>query len=51
MLINIEKYKTLHIGDGNLNELYNMEKDLYHQHLDIFLEMLHTDSQCKIELL
>ena len=25
MLFNIDKCKTLHIGDGNLNELYNME--------------------------
>ena len=25
MLFNIDKCKTLHIGSGNLNELYNME--------------------------
>ena len=25
MLFNIDKCKTLHIGRGNLNELYNME--------------------------
>ena len=25
MLFNIDKFKTLHIGRGNLNELYNME--------------------------
>ena len=25
MLINIDKSKTLHIGGGNLNEIYNME--------------------------
>ena len=35
ILFNIDKCKTLHIGDGNLNELYNMEGR--------FLEAVHEE--------
>ena len=48
MLFNIDKCKTLHIGRGNLNELYNMEGRLFeavHEERDLDI-MITKDFKC-----
>ena len=47
MLFNIDKCKTLHIGGGNLNELYNMEA--VHEECDLgimIIKYLKCSKQC-----
>ena len=53
MLFNIDKYKTLHIGRGNLNELYNMEGrplEAVHEDHDLGI-MIIKDLKCSKQCL
>ena len=48
MLFNIDKCKTLHIGRGNLNELYNMDGrplEAVHEERDLGI-MITKDLKC-----
>ena len=53
MLFNIDKCKTLHIGRGNLNELYHMEGrplEAVHEELDLGI-MITNDLKCSKQCL